>query len=452
MNKITILAFTGFLLVLIAWTVFSRENDEAGDTFIFPQSGDFEVTITASGELRARNSLTIMGPRGAREVGIWRFEIIDMVPEGTEVNQGDYIAQLDLTELHTELQEAELDVQEVEAQYEQAQLDSSLTLTEARYNIENLELQIEESRLAVEQSIYESPAVQRQAQIELERVERQYAQEQINYETRRRQAEARLREIEADLLDELNTLESLQRLDDEFTIRSPRDGMVVYLRDRRGRRTTVGSTVRSHDPEIATLPDFGAMESITYINEVEIQKIKPGLMVDIGLDADPDKKLTGEIISVANIGEQRSGTDARVFEVVVHINEYDPELRPTMTTSNTIHVYSESDVTYVPLETIYLIDDSHFVYKREDSNIVLQQVLLGPMNNTDVIVLAGISESDEILISSPPDADEVNRYMLPEEVIEQNKNDMDAVPDELSSTIEIHKDTVNTFIYETPMA
>ncbi len=58
------------------------------------------------------------------------------------------------------------------------------------------------------------------------------------------------------------------------------------------------------NPVVAALPDMSVMQTVTYINEVDVQKIKPKQKVDIKLDADPAKKLSGEVISVASMGEQ----------------------------------------------------------------------------------------------------------------------------------------------------
>jgi HlyD family secretion protein len=78
------------------------------------------------------------------------------------------------------------------------------------------------------------------------------------------------------------------------------------------------------------------MRSKTYVNEVDIQNIEKGQTVEVGLDADSEKQLSGIVESVANIGEQRRGSDAKVFEVLININESDTTLRPAMTTSNSI--------------------------------------------------------------------------------------------------------------------
>ncbi|MEX2601886.1 MAG: HlyD family efflux transporter periplasmic adaptor subunit [Balneolaceae bacterium] len=418
-NKKVLYPLAVLLLLFLAWGIASIGPDDQTSIFVKPKKGEFKVVINSSGELRAMNSMEIMGPSGVRDVGIYQLRIESMVPEGTLVKTGDFIAELDKTDLHTRLQTAELELQRVQSQYEQAQLDSSLTLTQARNALDNLEFQLEEHQIAVEQSIYESPAVQRQTEIELERTQRQLEQDLINYEKRKLQAEAQLREIQADLSTERNRLERIRALEGEFTVTAPSEGMVIYERDRRGQRTTVGSTISVQNPVVAELPDFNTMESVTYINEVDIRNVRLGQTATIGLDADWDKTFTGEVISVANIGEQRGNSDARVFEVVVRINQNDPALRPTMTTSNGILVQTVPDAIYLPLETIYLIEDNHFVYKKSGSRIELQQVLMGAMNSNDVTILAGITENDEVLISMPPNTDDLNINLLPEDVIRQ---------------------------------
>jgi hypothetical protein len=145
------------------------------------------------------------------------------------------------------------------------------------------------------------------------------------------------------------------------------------------------------------------MESITYVNEVDIQKIKAGQEVNIGLDADPDKRLTGTVTSVANIGEQRPNSDAKVFEVGIVINEADTTLRPAMTTSNTIVVAELPEVLHVPLETIHTQDSLTFVYTRRGGSTMRQEIVLGLMNENEAIVEAGLTNDDRLYLSVPAD-------------------------------------------------
>ena len=78
-----------------------------------------------------------------------------------------------------------------------------------------------------------------------------------------------------------------------FTITAPAPGMVIYVKEWNGRKKTVGSQVSSWEPAVATLPDLTQMESLTYVNEIDVRKIAVGQPVVLTLDSDPGKKLTG---------------------------------------------------------------------------------------------------------------------------------------------------------------
>lgn len=429
MTKKIIYSVLAVGVLIVLWAAFGSDSSEETDLFVDVQRGDFEVVVTTTGELQAKNSIRIRGPRGAQTIQVWNLNIQSLVPEGTMVQEGDVVAELDRSDVMTRMQDAQLEVQQAESQLEQARLDSSLTLSQARDELENLEFQLEENKIAVEQSVYESPAVQRQHQIELERTKRRLAQEQKNYQTKILQEQAKIREIEVNLEQQRNNLSRIQEVMSGFTILAPADGMVVYTRNWRGQKTTTGSTISAFDPVVAELPDFSAMESITYVNEVDIQKIKTGQTVGIGLDAVPEKELTGVVTSVANIGEQRPDTHSKVFEVKIEINESDTTLRPAMTTSNDILIENIEDALFVPLESVHNYDSTDVVFKKDGIQMVMQQIVMGAKNENDVVILEGLEEEDEVLISMPPDITETEKVLLPDEVLEKYREAEDPESD-----------------------
>jgi len=170
---------------------------------------------------------------------------------------------------------------------------------------------------------------------------------------------------------------------------------------------------------VAELPDFSVMESVTYVNEVDVQKVQTGQNVIVGLDAIQDKTLTGNVTSVANIGEQRSGSNSKVYEVVVEISETDSTLRPAMTTSNRIIVDRLDDAMFVPLETIHVQDSTSFVFKQSGLSAVMQEVDLGLMNENEVVVHRGLNLDDIIYLSVPEDTSGIDKVYL-EEAITSN--------------------------------
>lgn len=412
MKKRIFILGTIVLLLLAVWLFNQSEATKFIDLYTTPRVGSFEVDVTTTGELRAKNSVEIRGPQGARDFRVNNMPIQRLVPEGSIVKKGDFVAELDRSEIMGKLQDAQLDVQSAESQVIQAQLDTTLTLSQARDNLVNLRFALEERQIEVDQSRYESPAVQRQAEIELDRAKRQLTQETKNYQTKVKQSEAQLREVETELQKKRNEIVKIRQLMAQFTVYAPDQGMIIYRRNWDGSKITEGGQISAWSPVVAELPDFSVMESVTYVNEVDIQKIELGQIVQIGLDAVPDKVLTGIVTDVANIGEQRKNYDSKVFEVVIEINESDSLLRPAMTTSNRIKIASVENALSVPLETIHAEDSLTFVYKREGLDVVLQEVKIGLVNENEVIIERGLNDKDELYLSVPSDTSGIDQIRI----------------------------------------
>jgi RND family efflux transporter MFP subunit len=369
--------------------------------------------VTPSGELRAREFVQITAPAQAQQAGAFQMKIASIVPEGTIVKQGDLVAEIDRSTLANRLQEVTLALQKAEAQHEQAMLDSTLTLSTARETIRSMELALEEKKLAKEQAVYEAPTVKRQAEIDYEKAERGLAQARTDYITRTEQAKAKMREVGADVARQRNLLGLVTTVMNGFTIRAPAPGMVIYVTEWNGRKRTTGSQVSSWDPAVATLPDLTQMESVTYVNEIDVRKVAVGQPVAITLDADPSKQLTGRVTSVANVGEQRPNADAKVYEVKVTVEQSDTTLRPGMTTGNAIETFRTEDAFYVPIEAIGNDGGVPIVYKKSGGGVVKQEVVTGAMNDDDVIILQGLTEDDRVLLSRPPNAGSLALVRLP---------------------------------------
>ncbi len=393
----------GALLIVILFLLVTQKSASSADLYISPAFGEFAVTITVTGELEAKNSIEIKGPEEARAAGIWQMKISNLIAEGTVVKKGEFVADLDKSEIANRLKESELSVQKLDAQFTQAKLDSTLALTQARDEMVNMFYTLEEKKIILDQSSFEAPAVKRQAQIDYDRTERTLAQSKKNYVTKTQQSIAKIQAVNADLMKEQQKMSIMMATVQKFTILAPSDGMVVYAREWGGKKKVVGSTINPWESTVATLPDLTTMESITYVNEVDIQKIAKGQNVTLKLDADPNKKLSGTVTSVANIGEQRPNSDSKVFEVRILINDRDTTLRPAMTTANEILIAKASSVLSIPLEAIHSEGTTTFVYLKQ-GGAVKQEVKLGLQNDNAAVVLEGISSKDEVYLSPPPSA------------------------------------------------
>ena len=122
------------------------------------------------------------------------------------------------------------------------------------------------------------------------------------------------------------------------------------------------------------------------------------------------ERLTGKVIRVARVGQQNPNSDAKVFEVVVRLNERDGELRPSMTTSNIIVTKKLEDVVHVPLECLHVRNDSiNYVVMK---NGLLQEVHIGQTNSNEAEIKEGVSAGDELYLSKPSFADDKAPQLL----------------------------------------
>lgn len=395
----------GAVCAVLGMTFAGCAGEASGDKPIFVEvkRGDFEATVTVTGELQARNSLDIKGPTGLRQVGIWQVSITDLVDEGTRVKEGDYVATLDRSEASSKLKTLQSELDKTLTQRRQAVLDSTLTLREAREQLINLNYQLEEARITVDQSVYEPPAIIRQAEIALEQSERAYSQAVENYTIKQDKERAKLEEIDATIALSRSEVNELVAILDQFDVRAPSDGMVIYERNWDGSPRGVGATISPWQSTVATLPDLSSMVSQTYINEVDISRIREGQKVRIGIDAFPDRSYTGDVIGVANIGEQRPNSDAKVFEVKIAINELDTTLRPAMTTSNTIVTAVKDSALFVASEGIFRNDSLVYVYLDAGRGLERREVVTGMFNENQTVLMAGVKPGDRIQISAPED-------------------------------------------------
>ena len=388
------------IIILIVVSKATSKKDIA-NLYVEAKKGQFDIIVTTTGELQAENSTDIRGPEFSqlRNIRGMDIKIQDLVPEGTEVKTGDFIATLDRTSFDNTLKD-ELDkLTTYETNLEMKILDTAVTLSSLRDNIKNLYFTVEEAQITLQQSKYEPPTTIRQAEISLDKANRALDQSIKGYSLRVEQAKSDMRTNKHNLTEQQSRVKDLQELLSKFDIKAPSPGMVIYKRDRMGNKRKIGSTINPWDNVVATLPDLSSMISKTYVNEIDVSKVKSGQKVELVVDAFPDKTYTGAVNSVANIGEQLPNADAKVFEVLIKVDGTDPILRPSMTTGNKVITKTISDVTYIPLESVQAGTDSiPFVYLKNGDK---QVVVLGEANENNVVIEQGLEAGNQLYLSTP---------------------------------------------------
>lgn len=393
---------TVLIIIALAWYFMpNNQNSNAISTNV--SNGEFIISVTTTGELDAKNSTEINGPRNLQSVEIWsEIKLENIVEEGTVVDSGEYIASLDKTVILNKLKDIDSNLDKLNSQITTLKLDSALTLRAARDNMINLDYATEEARLEVENSKFEPPVTQRKAEISYEKSLRSLQQAKENYLLKKNKEETSIQEVMIDYNADMTKKSRILQILDEFTIRAPQSGMVIYAKSWRGEKVKSGSMISPWRPIVAKLPDLTKMLITTYVNEIDISKVEVGQEVEIGVDAFPAKKLKGKVTQVANIGEEMKNSTAHVFEVVIDVEGQDEELRPAMTTKNKIITEVLQEVLYIPLECLNTQDSTQFVYM----NGRKQEVETAQSNSESIVVTRGLKENDEVYLYPPDGADD----------------------------------------------
>ena len=324
-----IVVVAAFILLYVVTNLSSKKN--LTELYVEVQKGQFEITVTSAGELIAERSVDIKGPEIAqgRDFHFMNIKIQDLIPEGSVVKEGDYIATLDRTDLNNNLKDARDQLLTLRTSLDVKLLDTAVVLNDLRDEIRNQRFSVEEAAMTLHNSKYEPPASIRQAEIELDKAQRNLEQQQRSYNQVSAQNRTDIYNQNYWVNKVSKRVRDLEEVLDQFTIKAPASGMVIYKREWSGTKRKVGSMINPFDRVVATLPDLTSMLSKTYINEIDISKMKIGQHVNITIDAFPKKSFNGTVSFVANVGEKLTNTNDKVFELQIKVEGSDPELRPS---------------------------------------------------------------------------------------------------------------------------
>ncbi len=378
-------------------------NTITGNKTFTVKKTNFQSVITAKGEIQGKSAVFISFPDDLKQRDLWvrDFQIKDLIQEGKLVKKGDWIATLDVNNLNQQIQQNNDELERCLADFNDQKIDSTIELTRYREELKELRFDLEYRELDLEQSKYESPAYQRKMQVAYNKTLRQIDKKRRDYELRRIHLGMRTRRSEDRYNFSLYRDSLLHKAVEAATIVAPKNGMVMYARTHGGRKIRVGDNVSQWNPAIATLPDLSSLISETYVEEIHITKLQIGDSVTVTVDAIPGRNYSGTIYRIANIGQELSNFESKVFNVLIEIHDSDSNLKPAMTSNNNIIINSQKNVLTIPRECLFSENEDHFVYIRKSGKIYKQPVTAGLENETEVIIESGLMEKDKILYSLP---------------------------------------------------
>lgn len=351
------------------------------------------VTVSASGIVTSADALRF-GPPPSRD---WRISITNLAREGTVASPGDMLAQFDASATDDRVRTLTADLNNRRSELE------SLLEQQGR-EIEEDKVRLEAARSAADKAARKADVdASVYAGLEYRKLveERDIAQDVYARELERgalveRVRDAQRKELEADIRRLESELQGAQQELASFTIRAPREGMVIVGTDRDGQKLDVNDAVNP-GMVVVELANPETMVVQAEVPEYAATRIAMGQAAEISIDAAGGTKLGGEVVSVASIVRRQSQySQAMVRDVTVSLPaDAMVTLRPGMSARVTIVVDTEHDALAVPEEALKYRDGRPGVVVRGGA---WRPVVLGHASAGMRIVLSGIDAGTEVAL------------------------------------------------------
>lgn len=317
---------------------------------------DIQNSITATGTIEPVTSVTV----GTQVSGIVSKLFVDY---NSVVKKGQVIAELDKTNLISQLNAAKASLNSIQ---------SSLDYQQANYNRYK--------------NLYEKGLVSAD----------EFEQANLSYIQAKNQV--------------ASAKEEVQRAQTNLgyaTITSPIDGIVLAKYVEEGQ--TVASSFNT--PELFIIAqDLTNMRVIADIDEADIGGVVEGQRVSFTVDAFPDDQFEGNVTQV----RQQATTESNVvtYEVVISAPNNDFKLKPGLTANVTIYTLEKNGVLAVPTKALRFMPNENILTKEqviedvdartkvwtlEGNTFKAHAVETGTSNGTLTEITSGLNEGTEVL-------------------------------------------------------
>lgn len=188
----------------------------------------------------------------------------------------------------------------------------------------------------------------------------------------------------------------------KLEVRAPYDGLLVYEKNWRGEKPSVGSSIFPGNP-IAKLPNLNKMQAKVFVLDKEAIGLEKGQKVKLSLDAYPDETINGMVKDVAAFSRTISRANpTKYFELTIELEqESHPDYLPGRKLSAKVIVDEKPNTIVVPLQVIDNENGRNFVYLKSGDRFIRQPVDTGAKNLYFVEILEGLKAGDVIALSDP---------------------------------------------------
>ena len=353
-------------VAVIATCSRGKKNNEVEFEMGKVAPANLQNSITATGSIEPVTSVTV----GTQVSGIVSKLYVDY---NSVVKKGQVIAELDKTNLTSELNTAKANL---------ASMQSTLSYQTANFKRN--------------QTLYKKGLISAN---EFEEAQLAYRQAKENVAT----ARENVRKAQTNL--------------GYATITSPIDGIVLSKSVEEGQ--TVAASFST--PELFTIAqDLTNMQVVADVDEADIADVKAGERVSFTVDAYPTETFSGTVKQVRQ--EATTTNNVVTYEVVISAPNADMKLKPGLTANVTIFTSELDGVLSIPSKALRYSPEKETVGKRkivdcngknkvwtlEGNQVVAHAVKIGMTDGTHTQILGGIAAGKQIITGIKMNTDEAD--------------------------------------------
>lgn len=360
-------------------------------TTVRVERGSMEEVVSELGTLEPWDEIELTPETGGEVAQV-------LVEVGQRVKKGEPLLVFDTSDLEISLKKAR-------AQYKAAQAE----LEKALKKPEKVELKQKE--VAYQQAL----VAYEKARDAYEKNQKLFTAGAISLETLKeserdlRLAEANLEMAEAELeetkqgtssediailrsqLEQIQTdIEVIEKDIQDATVVAPIESTVLSIEIEEGERAT-------EETVLMVLGNISLMRAVTYINEVDIPKVRIGQKVRISVDAFPDRTFWGEVTEIGLDGIIQE--NVVTYPVKIKIPNPEGLLFSGMTVEADIIIEARENALLLPVEAVEERGGEYLVFvKGEDGKPQPKKVKVGLRNESQVEIVEGLQEGDQVLL------------------------------------------------------
>ena len=357
---------------------------------------DYEDVLVVEGYTESVNSVNVNCPRDVDGT------IIHIVENGTFVNRGDTVCIVEDVNIVNRVEDWEIELEGMYAEMEKLKATQRLEYALLEAQVRNNEA---ETLLADADSLrmlYMSATDRRVKELQLEkaRIERvQLARKlevtKVVHRTDRMKLEKRIEWMERQLEKEREKLASL-------VLTAPRSGIAVRARRNPWSdvKWVIGDNIWN-GRTVVTLPDFHNMKVLIYAQEAEFKRLHEGDKVTFTFDAMPGNQAWGRIKKLSPVGQARSNSAVKTFEVEATVDSMRTPVDPGMSALCRVYLRHVPDTIVVPTISVFDKDSLKVVYVEHKGRYEEREVTLGESSPRSTIIAEGLAVGERISLIKP---------------------------------------------------